>query len=184
MWGSPYPPSIPNLHSKTKRRSALSKILSAAAGDTPTSSLWSSSSSSSEPPHLLLHASLLSSHSRPLAPLLESQRLIKSPSELSLMSQAAQISARAHTKIMRGVGKKDLKTEHQVASTFEWHCKMEGSEREAYVPVVASGENATVIHYTKNDCVLEDGEVSSVDLCLNRLSSLIQSTTNSQIWPQ
>jgi intermediate cleaving peptidase 55 len=36
-------------------------------------------------------------------------------------------------------------------------------QRPAYVPVVASGENALVIHYTRNDHLLRDGELVLMD---------------------
>ena len=52
------------------------------------------------------------------------------------------------------------RTEADLVAHFEYISALEGSERPAYVPVVASGANSLVIHYTENNCKLEDGEVS------------------------
>lgn len=122
---------------KTKRKSTLSKLFdSATTATSGGSSIWSSPP---EPPHILLQASLSSSFAKPLAPLVESLRILKSPAELNLMNIAGQISGDAHAKMMRMVGNKECLTESQVEKSFSWVCGMRGSEREAYVPVVASG---------------------------------------------
>lgn len=50
------------------------------------------------------------------------------------------------------------------------HCKMEGAERMAYPPIVASGSEACIIHYSRNDKVprhisvaaQESSEVTSI----------------------
>jgi intermediate cleaving peptidase 55 len=50
-------------------------------------------------------------------------------------------------------------SEATLAAYFEFACALEGSERPAYVPVVASGSNALCIHYTDNNQLLADEEV-------------------------
>ena len=93
--------------------------------------------SEKDPPHLLIAAALASERARPLEREVQRLRVIKSARELDLMKRAADVSADAHTKVMRyarpGVG------ESQLAAVFEYHCALGGSERPAYVPVVASG---------------------------------------------
>ncbi|TFY73132.1 hypothetical protein EWM64_g10881 [Hericium alpestre] len=54
-------------------------------------------------------------------------------------------------------------SEHELAAHFEYLCARSGSQRPAYVPVVASGENALIIHYTKNDNLLFNDELVLVD---------------------
>jgi intermediate cleaving peptidase 55 len=54
-------------------------------------------------------------------------------------------------------------SEGALAAHFEYLCALKGSERPAYVPVVASGSNALVIHYTANDQLLNPGELVLVD---------------------
>ena len=72
------------------------------------------------------------------------------------MRKAADISGRAHAKVMTYIHKDNpavalnvcIQTmrftnpdmsEHNIASHFEYLCAMQGSQRPAYVPVVASG---------------------------------------------
>ncbi|KAI9069540.1 hypothetical protein FKP32DRAFT_1671270 [Trametes sanguinea] len=105
--------------------------------------------------------SLSSSKRKPLSPEVGRLRAVKSKAEQKVMRQAADISARAHNKTMRftdpGV------SEHAVAAHFEYLCAREGSQRPAYVPVVASGPNALIIHYTSNNQLIADGEMVLID---------------------
>ncbi|KAF9526256.1 peptidase M24 [Crepidotus variabilis] len=104
---------------------------------------------------------LPSSMRRPLAPLLGKLRLVKTEAELGVMRAAADISARAHTKTMRFT--EPGMSEHAVTAHFEYLCAREGSQRPAYVPVVASGPNSLILHYTRNNQIIEDGELVLVD---------------------
>lgn len=127
------------------RRSRLSKLFTS---ETEGSSIWSRPL---QPPHVTLHAALQSGRASRLEPAVERLRLIKSPAELALMRTAGEISAFAHTQVMRyaaanaGVrkskrtGEEKRKREDELAAVFEFHCALEGAERPAYVPVVASG---------------------------------------------
>jgi intermediate cleaving peptidase 55 len=85
----------------------------------------------------MLAAALASDHAKPLERAVQALRVRKSPAEIALMARAGEISGRAHAEVMRfsrpGV------SEAQVAAHFEYNCAMKGSERPAYVPVVASG---------------------------------------------
>lgn len=120
----------------------------------------------------------------PLSPYLATLRLIKSPAEQALMKKAADISGRAHAKTMRftnlrssgasqqrqpygsataSVGEGEPLREAQIEAHFEYLCRLAGAQRLAYVPVVASGANGRVIHYTRNDDVVEDGETILLD---------------------
>lgn len=54
-------------------------------------------------------------------------------------------------------------SEGALAAHFEYLCALKGSERPAYVPVVASGSNALVIHYTANDCILSKDDLILMD---------------------
>lgn len=78
-----------------------------------------------------------------------------------MMKQAGKINSKAHTEAMK-FARPDLPEAHLQAH-FEYISALEGSERPAYVPVVASGANGLVIHYTVNDCVMKDGELVLID---------------------
>nr|ODN93281.1 farnesyl-diphosphate farnesyltransferase [Cryptococcus depauperatus CBS 7841] len=151
---SPSPSSQPFNPVPSRRRSPLMKLFSPAL-NSPSDFL------PSDPPHLLLAAALSSERAMPLEKHLQRLRMIKTSVELALMKRAAEISSAAHTKVMRAakIGGKEADLE----AIFGFECAMEGSERQAYVPVVASGANALVIHYTKNDCVLNQDEMVLID---------------------
>ncbi|KAH7344152.1 peptidase M24 [Rhizoctonia solani] len=88
-------------------------------------------------------------------------RKIKSPAERLVMRAAADISGTSHAKTMRFAS--TAETEAQLAAHFEYVCALQGAQRPAYVPVVASGANALAIHYTNNDCRLKEGDMVLMD---------------------
>lgn len=114
-----------------------------------------------DPPHLMLAAALASEHAKPLERAVQQLRVRKSPAEIKLMKRAADLSAAAHASVMRFA--RPGGTEAQLAAHFEYQCALGGSERPAYVPVVASGANSLVIHYTRNDCALGADEMVLID---------------------
>eukprot|EP00842_Homolaphlyctis_polyrhiza_P003567 jgi/Hompol1/4210/HPOL_003517-RA len=102
-----------------------------------------------------------SSRLKPLAPIIDNLRLYKSPSEIALMRQAGRVSAKAFLSAMRmtrpGI------TEHQISATLEYQARMHGASGLAYVPVVAGGRNALILHYVQNQQMLKDGDLLLVD---------------------
>lgn len=128
---SPYP--TPDIKLPKRKPTTLGKLLSG-------SGLFSSSG---VPPHIILHGLLQSQAAKPLAPEVQALRMVKSARELELMKKAGAISSDGHARIMRASAKalldgKEL-TESMLVAEFEYYCAMQGSERPAYVPVVASG---------------------------------------------
>jgi intermediate cleaving peptidase 55 len=105
--------------------------------------------------------SLSSSRRSPLAPLVAKLRAFKSEREQQVMRAAADISGRAHAKTMRFT--RPGMSESAIAAHFEYLCCLGGSQRLAYVPVVASGPNALIIHYTSNNQMVQDGEMVLMD---------------------
>lgn len=85
----------------------------------------------------MLAAALASERAKPLERHVQSLRLIKSPAELALMQRAGELSGAAHASVM-GFAQPG-KTEGMLQARFEYECALGGSERPAYVPVVASG---------------------------------------------
>ncbi|KAI9466605.1 peptidase M24 [Lactarius psammicola] len=100
---------------------------------------------------------IAASKRRTLAPLVGALRSVKSTHEQNVMKASADISARAHAKTMRfaqpGLSEADLQAH------FEYTCARSGVQRPAYVP----RRNALVIHYTRNDHLLRDGELVLID---------------------
>ncbi|KAJ3505687.1 hypothetical protein NLJ89_g7287 [Agrocybe chaxingu] len=104
---------------------------------------------------------LSGSAQRPLAPQVGKLRVLKSKAEQEVMKAAADISAKAHTKTM--LFTQPGKPESAVAGHFEYLCTLGGSQRPAYVPVVASGPNSLILHYTANDHVIRNDELVLID---------------------
>ncbi len=93
--------------------------------------------------------------------ILHEMRLRKSRGELTTMATAAKVTAEAHLRAMQLArpGRYEYEIEAEILRTFRAH----GCKRTAFETIVASGPNATVLHYTRNDRVLQDGELLLVD---------------------
>lgn len=91
--------------------------------------------------------------------LVAQMRKIKSPSEIAVMRRAGQISGKSYNQAFA----KRIRNERTLASFLEYHFISGGCDGNAYIPVVATGENALCIHYTRNDDVMYDDEMVLVD---------------------
>ncbi|KJA21690.1 hypothetical protein HYPSUDRAFT_41827 [Hypholoma sublateritium FD-334 SS-4] len=137
---------IPELTTKTTRRKPTLSILQSLARSQSSGTLLND---------------IFHSISRPLAPQLGKLRAIKSKAEQQVMRAAADISGRAHAKTMRFT--KPGQSEAAVAAHFEYLCSLSGAQRLAYVPVVASGANSLILHYTSNNHIIADNELILMD---------------------
>ncbi|KAM0803744.1 putative metallopeptidase family M24 [Usnea florida] len=102
---------------------------------------------------------LQSSNNLPLNDVINEVRNLKSDAEIANMRKAGQASGRAYTDAMRRPWAK----EKDLAAYLDYQFKMRGCDSSAYIPVVAGGQNASVIHYTQNDHVLKNGQMVLVD---------------------
>lgn len=93
--------------------------------------------------------------------LLGELRLRKTPEELTDIRKACEISAEGHNEVMR-FAKPGL-TENQIQGVFIGTTMLLGSKREGYGTIVATGANATTLHYVFNDQVCRDGELLLID---------------------
>lgn len=101
---------------------------------------------------------------RRVSPLVTKLREVKSTNEVRVMKKAGQISSRAINKAIAKVGSDTpLQTEKLLAAFLHYEFVRTGCDKLAYIPVVAGGENALIIHYTRNDDVLYDGELTFID---------------------
>ena len=95
-----------------------------------------------------------------LSNLVFEMRLIKTSHEIDQIKHAASVSAKAHINLMQTC-KPKLK-EYQIESDFIKIC-MDSACNQAYPAIVASGKNGTILHYTKNNSNLKDGDLLLVD---------------------
>lgn len=92
---------------------------------------------------------------------LDEMRLIKDAHELGMMRQAAEISAAAHRRAMQ-VACPGLH-EYDIAAELNYVFGRGGSQAPAYIPIVASGANACILHYVENRSRLDDGDLLLID---------------------
>ncbi len=94
-------------------------------------------------------------------PTLAAIRLQKDAAELAALGRAAAISVAGHLDAMR-VAKPGLR-EYEVQAALESRFRREGSPRNGYPSIVASGRNACVLHYHENDRELRAGDLLLID---------------------
>lgn len=93
--------------------------------------------------------------------ILHEMRLHKSDEEVDLMRKAVAASARAHGAALREV--RDGSFEYELEALLEYHFRAAGGSGPAYPSIVASGANATILHYTQNDRRMRDGDLVLID---------------------
>lgn len=96
---------------------------------------------------------------RQLRPIMNELRLKKSAAELDNMRLAGAVSGHVITEAMRN----HYTTEKQLWADLSYGYRSQGLDGEAYVPVIAGGQNGLSIHYVRNDCQLRSGETVLVD---------------------
>ena len=92
---------------------------------------------------------------------LNEMRLIKSDFEINRMREATQISAEAHELVRESISSK--KNERQIQGLIEGFFLEKGARGPAYNSIVASGDNACILHYTLNNSELNNGDLLLVD---------------------
>ena len=92
--------------------------------------------------------------------LLHEMRLFKSRAEISLMRQAAKVSAAAHKRAMQVCEAGMM--EYQLEAEFTHEYRRNGCDH-AYPPIVGGGDNGCILHYTENNRELADGDLVLID---------------------
>src|SRR5438034_947396 len=95
------------------------------------------------------------------ADLLHEMRLIKTPDELDLLRRAIDITCEGHLAAMRAL--RPGAYEYEIEAELRYVFRKSGSPRSGYPPIVGSGANTTVLHYTTNNQRIEDGDLLLID---------------------
>lgn len=95
------------------------------------------------------------------ADILHVMRVVKNPEDLGLLRRAVDISAEGHLAAMRAL--KPGMYEYEIEAVLRYVFLKQGSHRTGYQPIVASGANATVLHYTANNRRIEAGDLVLID---------------------
>ena len=96
-----------------------------------------------------------------LGHILQEMRLLQRCEEKALIQKACKIAGRAHRQAMK-VCKPGM-MEYQVEAEYQYIFKKKGADFPAYPPIVATGENACVLHYIENSAELKDGDLLLID---------------------
>jgi Xaa-Pro aminopeptidase len=97
-----------------------------------------------------------------LRPLLARLRMIKSPAEIAAIQHSTDASIDAHRAAWRTMHAGEY--EYQLAATMVETYESEGCRRSAYAPIVGSGPNSTILHYSRNSRRMDAGEVVVMDV--------------------
>ena len=110
------------------------------------------------------------------APILNALRMVKSEEEIEITQQACNITAKAFRRCLATV--KPGMYEYQVQAEIEYIFKQNNASGHAYAPIIAGGKNACCLHYSKNQSLLNDGDLILFDIgCeLNNYSSDLSRT--------
>jgi len=96
-----------------------------------------------------------------LAPLTTKLRLIKKEEELQAMRRAVEITGKAYNRLLQKL--KPGMMEYEVEANITYEYIRNGAQGHAYSPIVASGENACILHYEENDQECKDGDLLLLD---------------------
>ncbi len=92
---------------------------------------------------------------------LHETRLLKMPDELPALRRAAAITCEGHHEAMRLVAPGC--DEYQLHAAVEYVFRSAGSQRVGYGSIVASADNATILHYTVNRGTIGDNDLVLID---------------------
>ncbi|MGC1451393.1 MAG: aminopeptidase P N-terminal domain-containing protein [Candidatus Sulfotelmatobacter sp.] len=94
-------------------------------------------------------------------PTLTSLRTFKDAGEIGLIRKAVDASVAAHAAAMKAVKPNVLEFEISALMQYEWDRR--GCERPSYSPIVGSGHNSTILHYSDNTNTMKAGDVVVID---------------------
>ena len=95
------------------------------------------------------------------SPLVWDLRKIKSKAEIDCIRKAAQIGVIAHKALIKAT--KPGVSENELAAIFEFTCKINGAQEQAYEVILMSGQNHAFGHYHKHDRILVNKDFVILD---------------------
>lgn len=98
---------------------------------------------------------------RRLAPILYPLRAVKHPEELEALKKACDITAKAFKRAKAAV--KPGIYEYEVEAELIYEMIRNGATGHSFAPICASGADTCILHYIKNDKVLQDGDLLLMD---------------------
>jgi len=117
-------------------------------------------SASTEPLSFLKHSNA-SVFFQDVKPMLSSLRTVKDAGEIALLRKAVDASVAAHLAAMKAV--KPNVAEYEISALMQYEWDRRGCERPSYSPIVGSGHNSTILHYSDNTNTMKAGDVVVID---------------------
>jgi Xaa-Pro aminopeptidase len=96
-----------------------------------------------------------------IRPLLASLRTIKDAGEIELIRKATNASIAAQFAAIRAI--KPGVNEREISALLQYEWGKHGCERPAYAPIVGSGFNSTVLHYSDDSRAIESSDLVVMD---------------------
>lgn len=92
---------------------------------------------------------------------LKELRMVKSPGEIALIKKACRITSETFRELLSLIrpGMNEKEVEAEMTARF----MKKGADGHAFAPIVASGQNACVLHYVQNITRMKDGELLLMD---------------------
>ena len=97
----------------------------------------------------------------PIFPIMESLRGVKEPEELTLIKTACNITEKGFRRVLGFV--KPGVMEYEIEAEYIHEFIRNRSKGFAYTPIIGSGYNACVLHYTENNQKCNDGDLLLMD---------------------
>ena len=95
-------------------------------------------------------------------PMLAQLRVVKDQGEMDRIRHATDASIEAHLAALQML--KPGMNEHDIDARMQYEFMKRGCERPAYAPIVGTGANSTVLHYSADDAQIEAGDVVVMDV--------------------
>jgi Xaa-Pro aminopeptidase len=96
-----------------------------------------------------------------IRPLLGSLRTVKDAGEVELIRKATDASVAAQLAAIKAI--KPGMTEREISALLQYEWGKRGCERPAYAPIVGSGINSTVLHYSDDSGTIQNGDLVLMD---------------------
>ena len=94
-------------------------------------------------------------------PLVSSLRTVKDKGEIERIRKATDATVAAQLAAMRAL--KPGITEREISALLQYEWGKRGCERPSYSPIVGSGFNSTVLHYSEDSGTVQSGDVVVID---------------------
>jgi len=95
-------------------------------------------------------------------PILQRLRSVKEAEEIAQIKKACDITNAGFRRILDKVQPGMM--EYEIEAEFAHEFLRRGSKGFAYTPIIASGDNANILHYIENDAEVKDGDLILLDV--------------------